>query len=597
MISDPYDARIGFQVGTPAGEITGSGASFGVSVRTLTLPTLTIGSDNSEQLRGSVFPLAAVRVKQGSIRVETRSTQREVSAGNAAIFTPSLFAAGPAAGSYTGITTQLRADAQSGTGNGVLSSSLVPTKEGAEIAFEAQHVPLTRLLESTTGTAVRGGDNLRVSGRLTYPVDTPDGALVSAIGHSLGLELAIREEYRRQQAALLTERESPTSTSRTPGEFVIQKSPQGTISFDFKDVNADQVFRSLRAQQIDLPELALISEDVPVTLNATDLKPEEVGSWLKERLRLTLSEEEELIQVVEVVPAAKTDDQSSTAFGAPEPLNPQKFFFLTGGGMSPSWTTAPPAAPTGASGVGQRSLWSIITEGTGNQPQGKAPVVIRETEPAGAAKTATRPADASEEEWLTEETQLAGHLVWPVISSGDSGLEELYFLAQPSDEKIETIWLGYDGSGQLMARVTLEIASRSIAVLPSRDLNSRIGDGGHWETLSSIPLAGSMATRIDWNRYDALYDAVDAGSLSDYWEFETPMSGSRYFLVNPGDESVDVVLALVRENRIAAAEEVILPPHGALVWSGHDQLPQLYSGARLVLKSLNGRVAAGTARR
>src|SRR4030095_16272418 len=37
MISDPYDARRGFQVGTPAGAITGSGASFGVSVRTLTL--------------------------------------------------------------------------------------------------------------------------------------------------------------------------------------------------------------------------------------------------------------------------------------------------------------------------------------------------------------------------------------------------------------------------------------------------------------------------------------------------------------------------------------------------------------------------------
>jgi hypothetical protein len=308
-----------------------------------------------------------------------------------------------------------------------------------------------------------------------------------------------------------------------------------------------------------------------------------------------LSEEEELIQVVEVVSDAKTDEQSSAAFAAPEPLNAQKFFFLTGGGMNPSWTTAPPAAPTTASGVGQRSLWSIITEGAGNQPQGKAPVVLRETEPAGAAKTATRPADASEEEWLMEET--AGHLVWPVISSGDSGLEELYFLAQPSDEKIETIWLGYDGSGQLLARVTLEIASPSIAVLPSRDLNFRIGDGGHWETLSRTPLAGSMATRIDWNRYDTLYDAVDAGSLSDYWEFETPMSGSRYFLVNPGEESVDVVLALVRENRIVAAEEVILPPHGALVWSGHDRMPQLYSGARLVLKSLNGRVAAGTARR
>ena len=596
MISDPYDARRGFQVGTPAGAITGLGASFGVSVRTLTLPTLSIGSDNSERLRGSVFPLAAVRVKQGTIQVETRSIHRMVSAGNTAIFTPSLFAAGPAAGSYAGITTQLRADAQSGPGNGVLSSSLVPTKEGAEIAFEAEHVPLTRLLESTTGSAVRGGDNLRVSGRLTYPVDTPDRALVSAIGHSLGLELAIREELRRQQTALLTERASLTSKDRASGEFVIQKSPQGTISFDFKDVNADEVFRSLRAQQIDLPELALISEDVPITLNATDLKPEEVRSWLQERLRLSLSEEEELIQVVEVVSAAKTDEQSS-AFPVPKTLDPQKFFFLTGSGTSPSWITASPADPTAVPGVGERSLWSIITEGAGSQPQGKAPVVIRETEPAGATKTATRPAEASEEEWLVEETQSAGHLVWPVISSADSGFEEVYFLAQPSDEKRETIWLGYDGSGQLVARAMLEMASSSIVVLPSRDLNFRIGDGGHWETLSDRPLAGSMATRIDWNRYDTQYDAVDAGGLSDYWEFETPLGGSRYFLVNPGEESVDVVVALVRENRIVAAEEVILPPHGSLVWSGYSQIPELYSGARLILKSLNGRVAAGTARR
>jgi hypothetical protein len=593
MISDPYDARRGFQVGTPAGEITGSGASFEVSVRTLTLPTLTIGSDNSEQLRGSVFPLAAVRVKQGSIQVETRSIHRMVSAGNAAIFTPSLFAAGPAAGSYAEITTHLRADAQSGSGSGVLSSSLVPTKEGAEIALEAEHVPLTRLLESTTGNAVRGGNNLRVSGRLTYPVDTPDGALVSAIAHSLGLELAIREELKRQQTALLTERESLTSTDRAAGEFVIQKSPQGKISFDFKDVNADEVFRSLRAQQIDLPELALISEDVPITLNATDLKPEKVRSWLQERLQLTLSEEEELIQVVEVVSAAKTDEQSSATFPVPKTLHPQKFFFLTGGGTSPSWVTSSPAA---VSGVGERSLWSIITEGAGSQPEGKAPV-IRETGPAGASKTAGRPAESSEEEWLVGETQSAGHLVWPVISSGDSGFEEVYFLAQRSDEKRETIWLGYDGSGQMVARVTLEIASSSIAVLPSRDLNFRIGDGGHWETLSDTPLAGSMATRIDWNRYDTQYDAVDAGGLSDYWEFETPLSGSRLFLVNPGEESVDVVLALVRENRIVAAEEVILPPHGSLVWSGRSQIPEFYSGARLILKSLNGRVAAGTARR
>jgi hypothetical protein len=597
MISDPYDAWRAFQVGTPAGEITGSGASFGVSVRTLTLPTLTIGSDNSEELRGSVFPLAAVRVKQGSIQVETHSIHRMVSAGNAAIFTPSLFAAGPAAGSYAEITTHLRADAQSGPGNGVLSSSLVPTKEGADIALEAEHVPLTRLLESTTGSAVRGGNNLRVSGKLTYPVDTPDGALVSAIAHSLGLELAIREELKRQQTALLTERGSLTSTDRAAGEFVIQKSPQGKISFDFKDVNADEVFRSLRAQQIDLPELALISEDVPITLNATDLKPEEVRSWLQERLQLTLSEEEELIQVVEVVSAAKTDEQSSAAFPVPKTVHPQKFFYLTGGGTSPSWVTASPAAPTAVSGVGERALWSIITKDAGSQPQGKAPVVIREIEPAGASKTANRPAESSEEEWLVGETQSAGHLVWPVISSGDSGFEEVYFLAQPSDEKRETIWLGYDGSGQLVARVTLEIASSSIAVLPSRDLNFRIGDGGHWETLSDTPLAGSMATRIDWNHYDTLYDAVDAGALSDYWEFETPLSGSRHFLVNPGEESVDVVLALVRENRIVAAEEVILPSHGSLVWSGHSQIPEFYSGARLILKSLNGRVAAGTARR
>jgi hypothetical protein len=595
MISDPYDVRTSFQVATPAGEITGSGAGFRVNVRTLTLPTLTIGRDNSELLKGSVYPLAAVRVKHGSIQVETRSAHRIVSAGNAAIFTPSLFAAGPAAGSYMGITTQLRAGAQSGPGNGVLSSSLVPTREGAEIAFEAENVPLIRLLESTTGSTVRGGNNLRVSGRLSYPVDTPDGALVSAIGRSLGVELAIREELRRQQTALLTERESLTSTNRAAGEFVIQKSPQGTISFDFKAVNADEVFRSLRAQQIDLPELALISEDVPVTLNANGLKPEEVRSWLQEQLRLTLREEEELIQVVEVV-SAKTQEQSSAAFPAPMNVEPQKFLFLTGSGTSPSWMTVSAAAPSPTSGVGERSLWSIITEGAGIQPQGKTPVVIRETE-SGSAKTATRPAQASEEEWLAKETQSAGHLVWPAISSGDSGVEEVYFLAQPSDEKRETIWLGYDGSGQLVARVTLEIASSSIAVLPSRDLNFRIGEGGHWETLSDTPLAGSMSTRIDSNAYDTVYDAVDAGGLSDYWEFDTPMSGSRQFLVNPGEESVNVVLALVWQNRIVAAEEVIVPPHGSLVWSGSRQVPELYSGARLILKSLNGRVAAGTARR
>jgi Putative zinc-finger len=596
MISDPYDARRSFQVGTPAGEITGSGASFGVSVRTLTLPTLAIGTDKSELLRGSVFPLTAVRVKQGNIQVENRSIHRMVSAGNAAIFTPSLFAAGPAAPNFTGITTELWADAQSGPGSGVLSSSLVPTKEGAEIAFEAEHVPLTRLLESTTGSPVRGDNNLKVNGRLAYPLDTPGDALVSAIGRSLGLELAIREKLSRQQTALLTEPGPLTSTDRAAGEFVIQRSPQGTISFDFKDVNADEVFRSLRAQQIDLPELALISEDVPITIKATDLKPEEVLSWLKERLRITLSEQEELVQVVEVVSAARSDEQSSAGLPVPNPLLQQKLFFPTGSGTGPSWS-ATPAAPVAGATVGERSLWSIINEGAVSQPLGKAPVVIRETEPAAAAKTANRPAEASEEEWLVQEPQSSGHLVWPAISSGASGLEEIYFLAQPSGEERETIWLGYDSNGQLAARVTLEIARSLVAVLPSRDLHFQIGDGGHWETLSDTPLAGSMATRIDWNRFDTLYDAVDAGRLSDYWDFEAPMAGSRLFIVNPGEQSVDVVLALVRENRILGAEEIFLPPHGSLMWSGHLQIPELYSGARLILKSLNGRVAAGTARR
>jgi hypothetical protein len=148
---------------------------------------------------------------------------------------------------------------------------------------------------------------------------------------------------------------------------------------------------------------------------------------------------------------------------------------------------------------------------------------------------------------------------------------------------VETVWKGYDASGQLVAiqKMTLDPSATTV-VSPARDLPA-CGENGHWETLSDYQVYGSTDT------VSAL-PAVEAENLLDKWEFDLAQLGAeRLWFANPTESDARIVLAIVRGDEIVTSQQITLGPHMALTWTADPQA----GGAMLVANVLEGSLAAG----
>ena len=163
------------------------------------------------------------------------------------------------------------------------------------------------------------------------------------------------------------------------------------------------------------------------------------------------------------------------------------------------------------------------------------------------------------------------HLVWPSLGLAEAaGREAAYLVTNHWALPAHTLWNGYDRGGQLIVQVAIFVNAGSTAsVVPLRDLPASLGEGGHWETTSDLPLVGSR----DGGSGDGLLSGLPLASerLPRQW-FIPALWISEYrgklWLVNPGDQETTLVLAIMLEERALSTEQLTIPPHGGIMWPG-----------------------------
>lgn len=594
-----------FQVRTPAGSVSSAAGRFSVRVTDLMLPHLEVAADQSEILTGTVRRIGEVSVRDGKARVQAAQATREVSAGETAVFSESEFANTVASPKPVRAFLRVVANASE---KGALSSSLTVTAEGLCVNVEATNISLKKLLEWATATGVRGGEDTVVAGSLRFPANSSPESVASAVGAALGLPVSFRQEKAHQ--ALSARQQNPTPTPEwTKGEFTFERSRNGLISFDFRSIPAAQVFQILRSAVTDLPELSAEEEWVPITLHASELNPGETMSWVTKTLGLRLGMMDRQVGVIEIESPAMVSPATKTAAPSVGQVSPVQTTSSRDGQSSGTCpeagelleSTAAPrsiTSPEDASVVPaqlpvMRPLWSVL--GGDMSGAGFYPITT-----AGGSQTVVKGKASSKTPGLLGVAEVDAkprpslHLIWPAVGlEGASEGESQYLVTNHMGLPAHTLWIGYDHEGQLVARYEVVVnGSSTLALLPPRDLPADIGEGGHWETLSSVPLVGSRAGGAGGGLILGI--PAESERLRREWSFpSTWLSklGVRMWLVNPTEEYATVVLGILRGGKAITTEQLHIPPHGGRIW------PEVSvangPGITVVFYVLQGSVATG----
>jgi len=601
-----------FHVNTPAGTVAGSGGRFVVRVGDFMLPTLEIGSDRSERLGGEVVPYVSVSVMEGHVTVPASNTTQEIQSGQTAIFGESRFVCGPSASEPVEASLKLQANP---AGKAMLSASLAASETGMRLEFRAVDISLTRLLESATGVEVQGGENVAVAGNLLFTPGTSPQAIASAVSKALAVPISFRQEKTHMAIASAPGNQTPASINYH-GRYSFEKSASGAISFDFQAIPAARVFSLLRSATNGMPALSVESESFPINLHTTSLAPSDAATWVVHALGLEVRTGDYQVDVFDVGSPAVISGGSQRENADPG----ERFIALQGAidrhtqaGASPAASgvgrlneVALPAmdrlAAAPASRVdGARMSFSSLDTDSGLSVPGLYPW-------AGSSGHAPSTAIGKASRQMIEYYGAAvskpvpsTHLIWPPLGTEvNSGGETMYLVSNSTGLPARTLWQGYDAQGQLAAEYTLVVgSSSSLELVVQRDLPADLGEGGHWETSSDIPVVGS--------RDDFTAAGIGLGSPVESermpWQWSLPAwwlteFGGRFWLANPGEEQAVAVMTLVEGGRILSAEQVVIPAHGALIWpdisTTIDFAPAAAGlGVTLEIHTSQGRVAVG----
>jgi hypothetical protein len=613
------EVRVGeknFRVLTPAGSITGSFGRFSVQVRDVALTNLQVEANGAEILSGTVVPVGEVSVRTGSVTVEVPGATSTVVAGQVAAF----------AGSHVTGLDAVRAPADASlrivpqaSGGGTISSTLTEAEGGLHVSLNAVHISLKKLLEYATGDRVRMEEEVVVTGSLRFPVESSPESIVSAIGASLQLPVLLRHVKEQLSVAAARQDQLPVS-GRTTGIYTLEKYPNGTVSFDFRAVPAGRAFQILRSAIEDLPELAAEAAWTPITSRAQLLSPKEVTAHVSNAMGFPIRSSEAMISVIEVGIASSENGAPAAPIAEPGVQQPrgaragsvEKNREETPrheGSESHSSSTTPRSGLRTSEG-GAAELWlSLVPMPTGwhvfsggewasgfNRPAASV------GDPQSALKGRASPKTQEFFGLLEPAAQPAPslHLVWPLLGVEEAaGREAPYLVTNHWALPANTSWNGYDRSGQLIVQVAIFVNAGSTAsVVPLRDLPASLGEDGHWETTSDLPLVGSR----DSGAGDGMPLAserlprqwfIPALWISEHW--------GKLWLVNPGDQETALVLAIMLEERALSTEHLTIPPHGGIMWPGlsfQDNFGALgpRTRAMVVVHALHGALAAGAAR-
>jgi hypothetical protein len=567
-----------FQVRVPAGAVTSSAGRFTVRATNRVLPRLQVAADRSETLSGTVVAVGEVRVGDGAARIHIQGTTLEIAKGTGAVFSRSDVARTLARPEPADIVLSIGAGAAK---PGSLATSMYVAQDHLWLDVRAVNISLKRLLELVTSAPVRGGEGIQVEGHLRIPAEAPAESVASAIGSALGIPISFREETTRRTIA--TGSWNPATTGDwAQGEFTFTRAANGSLAFEFRAIPAGQVLRILRMAVADLPEIAVAAAAVPVTLQAAELSPRDVAAWLEKTMGLQLQIMEHSTGVIEVG-NAPAGSQAAPLPAAPRlPVRPPDARNIESSRDRLRDDTSSRLAGAGTGAVtdlssgpytifqsearGLRRLESALASGslgpvwgaTAGWSQGSTSVATGKTTPKqtqflGARNLLAKPGPST-------------HLIWPALGrEGALGVEPGYRVFNPTGLVAQTIWSGFDREGNLIAQYDIRVDAASIlAILPTRDLPSFLGEGGHWETVSDLPLAGGRESGLS----EGLGLPVGGDQWLRQWAF--PCSwlglGARVWASNPGASEAVIMISQVRNGTTVAAERFDLPRHGSLIW-------------------------------
>jgi hypothetical protein len=616
LLTDVQAGKQAFQVRTPAGAVMASLGQFTVRVCDVMLPKLEVSADRSETLSGMVLPIGEVSVDKGAVTVWAANAVRKVLAGETAAFSQSQFADAPTQTSSVEASLSITHDSSE---KGALFSSVTATAEGLRLDFQATNISLKKLLECATGTTMRGGEDISVAGSLKFLANSSPESVASAVGVRLGLPISFRREKVRAAIASITQNQAPAS-GWIKGDFTFEKSSDGLISFDFRGVPAGRAFRILRSAVTDLPELSTETEWLPITLQASALNPREAAAFVGKALGLRFRVADNKVGVIEIEGATAVSPTGEGAVPAAPPfslLQPSPMIINQDAHASSAIDGLfPPAAMPGsvtdefahasqAQPLNQ-AVWPAWNDlGGGANPAGFYPSAIpmsnspsslkatasRKTrEFFGAPEAATKPAPSL-------------HLIWPALDVEDATEGgAAYLVMNPMGLPAHTLWNGYDREGQLVAQYAVVIGeSSTLALLPPRDLPASVGEGGHWEAFSDIPVIGSRDTGSSGALVLGL--PVESERLPHDWSFPAwwlGELGGHLWFVNPGEARATIVLTVTLGGSVVSMEQLTIPAHGGLVWpewfSGMVFQPDWAASGRVIAHALQGSVAAGLAK-
>jgi hypothetical protein len=615
IASEVQSSGRSFEVRTPAGSVTASAGTFAVRVTDFALTQLEVGADRSEVLTGTVVSLGQVRVSSGKVLVRSAKTTLEVGAGEVAAFAQSESSGATARLAHVEAALKVATEASE---RGSLSSSLTAAADGLILDLKAVNVRLSRLVECATGLRVRGGEGVSVTGNLRVPAPANAESIASAVGAALGLPISFGQEMAPQ--ATVTARHSQTPTPEwVEGNYRFEKSRGGQVSFEFRAMPARQAFQILRSAGTDLPELAAEAEWRPLTLQASDLNPSEVAGVIEKALGLSFENASLRVNVIAIgtavpaAPGAIDGEPGTRTLQAPAAGGKEPGSLLPEANRS-SRSRQPLDADSGgnpeatvASGRRANSaihpVWSVLGGRVWRSRSDTPATPVGPGQSVANGRASQKLREFFNIPELASKPILSQYLIWPALGAEDAyGGGPAYVVANPTGLAARTQWHGYDRTGQLLVQCELIVpGSSTLSLTPLIDLPAAVGEGGHWETISDLPLAGSRSGSASGFNFGS---PVASERLPGQWSFPavwmSELEGCLW-LVNPNDEPATIVLALKRESRVVASEQVVIPPRGGMIWPdpamGTNLIPAgSASGSRIVVYALRGYVGAGLAR-
>ncbi len=601
-----------FQVRTPAGSVTGTAGGFSIRAGFALLPRMA-SADPNTVLTGSVVPFSEIEISAGRVKLLTAGGARELEKGARVSFCETTIVAAKAESAPIQASLRLVPDAATPE---ELSSFLASTPEGLRLRLAASNVSLSKLLEWATGAEVSAQGAILVSGVLDFPINASPEALARAVGKALDLTISCRQEVVRRSVADFRPNQTPV-LDWSQGKFAIRNSAAGLMTFELRNVPAGQAFRILRPVIKDLPEISASAEWVPITLQASDLSPADAAAHIASALDLQIETADCRVVVITIASSGLMSPGDGRA--GQDPASPAQPGARPGSGYpviprdgEPASSTAAPAplrvaadgvTLTPASTISPSMIWpvwQVLRGGNGvdgypnptvsgrSKVDGK--VTRKEREYLGLGDLMPLPSPST-------------HMIWPALGPDDHLGGKAYWVRNFVGLPARTIWDGYDRDGRLLAQVAVYVeASSDGTLLPASDLPGYLGEGGHWETLSDVPLVGS---RVDKSGLEmALGSPIASERLPR--QYSVPglwlaRLGGQVWLVNPGEDEATVVVALMRNGSAIYTTRLTLAPHGGTVWPDWSSgMGSEFAGSdsltTLVIRAIRGTVAAGPAK-